>query len=106
LDPGYERMGVAILERVQGKDVLLYSSCVITSRDLEFPDRLGILTSEFRELAREWKPGACAIEKLFFTNNQKTAMRVAETRGALIEAATSAGLEVYKYTPQAITVAV
>ena len=43
-----------------------------------------------------------AIEKLFFSGNQKTAMRVAEVRGALIQAATSRGVAVSEYTPAQI----
>lgn len=106
IDPGYERMGIAVLERIHGKDVLLYSSCVVTPRDVDFSLRLGMLTEEFRAVIREWKPEQCAIEKLFFTNNQKTAMRVSETRGALIGAATECRLPIFDYSPLEIKVAV
>jgi crossover junction endodeoxyribonuclease RuvC len=43
-----------------------------------------------------------AIEKLFFSGNQKTAMRVSEVRGALIQTATSHGVAVSEYTPAQI----
>jgi len=106
IDPGYERIGVAVLEKNNSKEELLYSTCITTPRELEFNDRLNILTSSFKDIATEWKPESCALEKLFFYNNQKTAMRVAEARGSLIEAANSLGLEIFEYTPMEIKVAV
>ena len=45
-DPGYERLGVAVLEKENGKEVLLYSACVRTSAKLEFSERLKKLGEE------------------------------------------------------------
>ena len=39
------------------------------------------------------------MERLYFTTNQKTAMRVAEVRGALLNTAALAGIPVFEYTP-------
>ena len=33
LDPGYDRLGVAVLERQEGKEVLLFSTCIVTNRN-------------------------------------------------------------------------
>ncbi|KKW32897.1 MAG: hypothetical protein UY78_C0025G0001, partial [Parcubacteria group bacterium GW2011_GWA1_53_13] len=30
-DPGYERLGVAVIEKKNGKEILLHSECVRTS---------------------------------------------------------------------------
>jgi len=106
VDPGYERIGVAVLEKNKGKEELLFSTCITTPRELEFTDRLNILTTSFKDVANEWEHEVCAIENLFFYNNQKTAMRVSEARGATIEAANSLGLSVFEYTPMEIKVAV
>ena len=43
-----------------------------------------------------------AIEKLYFATNQKTAMQVAEVRGALIALATQHHLPVFEYTPMQV----
>lgn len=106
VDPGYDRIGVAILERKSGKDILLFSDCIVTSRSEDFYSRLSMLTNRFRDLCNEWQPEECAIEKLFFNTNQKTAMQVSEARGAIIEAALSSNLGVTEYTPMEIKVAV
>ena len=100
IDPGYGRCGVAVVEKNNGgKEVLLYSACIETSTKTEFPDRLAAVANECVRLIRQYKPDCLAMEKLYFQTNQKTAMRVAEVRGALIGAASNAGIEVFEYTP-------
>ena len=106
IDPGYDRIGVAVLEKNEGKESLIFSDCITTPKGVSFHDRLSILTTSFKELCDKWVPEECAIEKLFFNTNQKTAMQVSEARGALIEAAHSSGLDVSEYTPMEIKVAV
>jgi crossover junction endodeoxyribonuclease RuvC len=106
IDPGYGRCGMAIVERGDGKDVLTYSACVETSANEDFPTRLAQVAGECLRLLEKHTPDAFAIEKLYFSNNQKTAMQVAEVRGALIQAASSAGVPVFEYTPGQIKSAV
>ncbi len=50
----------------------------------------------------EFGPDELAIENLFISNNQKTAMRVAEARGIIIYEATRRGLKTVEYTPMQI----
>ncbi len=107
IDPGYERMGIAVLERMTGgKDVLLDSACVQTSSKLPFPERLHTLGAEVEKWIKLWKPEALAIETLFFNTNQKTAMHVSEARGAVIYEAKCGGLEIYEYTPLQVKIAI
>lgn len=100
IDPGYGRCGVAVVEKHGGdKEQLMYSACIETPATAEFADRLAQVASECARLITEHAPDCVALEKLYFSNNQKTAMRVAEVRGALINTAQSAGIEVFEYTP-------
>ncbi len=100
IDPGYGRCGVAVVEKNGGgKEVLLYSACIETSAQDEFADRLAEVASECARLIEAHSPDCVALEKLYFSNNQKTAMQVAEVRGALINTAQGAGIEVFEYTP-------
>ena len=100
IDPGYGRCGMAVVERLQGtKEVLLYSDCVETSAKKDFPERLAIISAECMRLIKKHRPDAVALEKLYFSTNQKTAMHVAEVRGALIGTATSLDIPVFEYTP-------
>lgn len=105
-DPGYERLGVAVLEKQNGKEVLLFSDCVRTSAKLDFSLRLKELGAAAEQLMDEWQPDAVALEEVYFKNNAKTAMQVAEVRGVLTYLAAVRGLPVYQYTPAEVKVAV
>ena len=108
IDPGYERVGIAIIEKNPGerKETLLYSDCFKTSAKLAFVTRLTHIGQELERLIDEYQPQALAIETLFFSNNQKTAMRVSEARGVMIYTMASRSLPVHEYTPLQIKIAV
>ena len=62
------------------------------------PDSISVY-DELDLIIKQAKPDAMAIEKLYFHNNQKTAINVAQARGVTILAATNAGVPIYEYTP-------
>lgn len=99
IDPGYGRCGVAIVEKNSGKDAWIYSDCIETQAKDGFVERLAQIVAECERLIEEHKPDALAMERLFFNNNQKTAMQVAEVRGAILNAAAVAGIPTFEYTP-------
>ncbi|MFA7192252.1 MAG: crossover junction endodeoxyribonuclease RuvC [Candidatus Paceibacterota bacterium] len=107
IDPGFERIGIAIIEKDgKSKETLLYSECFKTSAKLPFYERILLIGEKIESISKEYKPKALAIEKLFFTNNQKTVMGVAEARGVIIYSAMKYGLQVFEYTPPQIKIAV
>ena len=99
IDPGYGRCGVAVVEKSDNKETLLYSACIETSAKNDFTMRLSTVVDECERLLKKYTPDALALEKLYFNANQKTAMRVAEVRGALINTAVTHGVPVFEYTP-------
>ena len=106
VDPGYERLGVAIIEKTSaGKEVLLYSDCIRTDKKLPHPERLAVIAHELGKLIEEYGPKTLATETLFFENNQKTAMKVSEARGVIIACGSTRNLKVCEYTPLQIKVA-
>lgn len=105
-DPGFERLGVAVVEKVGGKETLLYSECVRTSTSLPFSERLHVLGKEVERLIAEWKPSIAALEHIFFEKNAKTAIGVAGVRGVLSYLAALHGLPLFEYTPLEVKVAI
>lgn len=99
VDPGYERLGIAVIDGPRGKESLVYSECFKTSKNIPFEDRLLLLGRHFKDIIGTHGPELLAIENLFISKNQKTAMRVAEVRGAILFLAKEAGLEIAEYTP-------
>lgn len=102
IDPGFERLGIAVLE----KEKLIYSDCFKTSAKDDFYTRLNQIGEEIKRIIKEFEPNALAIEELFFKNNQKTAMKVAETRGVIAYEAKQKGLDLFEFTPLEIKMAI
>lgn len=106
IDPGYERLGIAIVERKDGKEHLIYSDCFKTSPKDPHYKRLRDIGEELEKVIQTHKPDSLAIETLFFNTNQKTAMSVAEARGTVLYTCARNNLKVYEYSPLQIKVAV
>lgn len=107
IDPGYERLGIAILEKEKkNKEVLLYSECFKTSNKLPHHERLALIGNKIKEVIKKYKPETLATEKLFFSGNQKTAMQVSEARGVILYTGSHLGLDIFEYTPNDVKIAV
>ncbi len=113
IDPGYERLGVAVIEKNTGKtggqknrETVIYSDCFRTSAKDSMHKRLGELGAEISRLLEDFAPDALAIETLFISTNQKTGMRVAEARGIIMYEAIKRGIPVYEYSPMQIKTAI
>ncbi len=106
IDPGYERCGVAVLEKGVQHDRLLYSACLTTLKSLPFGLRLVEIGAGCAQLIDTYEVTDVALETLYFTKNQKTAMHVAEVRGALLYLAHTKGCHVVEYGPGEIKSAI
>ncbi len=107
IDPGYERLGIAILEKeLKQKEVLIYSECFKTSAKLPHHERLTLIGNKIKEIIKKYKPEALATERLFFSGNQKTALLVAEARGVILYSGSSLELPIFEYDPNAIKIAI
>ncbi len=107
IDPGYERLGVAVIEKIpKQKEILLFSECFKTSAKLNHHARLRLIGDRIREIVKEYKPEVLATEKLYFSGNQKTALLVAEARGVILYTGSSLSLDIYEYAPADIKIAV
>jgi crossover junction endodeoxyribonuclease RuvC len=106
VDPGYDRLGVAVIEYQSGAEHLVHSSCITTNRNDELIPRLHQMGQEFSSLLTTYTPDTLGIETLFFNKNQKTAIGVAQARGIIIYLAQVAGCQVFEFGPQEIKVAI
>lgn len=115
IDPGFERLGIAVLEKnkgsqkpfdsAQGKETVIFSECFKTSVKLDFNERLKLIGEEVRIIIKKYRPEVLAIETLFLNTNQKTVMRVAEARGVAVYEAARAGLKIFEASPPQIKIA-
>lgn len=102
VDPGYDRLGVAIVERENNKDSLLFSDCLTSERRSDFSKRLLVVGEKLEKIIKKYQPDSLALESLFFSKNRKTALAVAETRGVIRYLASQNNLEVTEYSPATI----
>ena len=101
IDPGYDRVGIAVMRG----EKLTMSECLVPTTK-EFSERLKQIYQRITTVIHEHRPDAIAIETIFMTRNQKTAIKVAEARGVAILAAANAGLPLFEYSPQDVKIAV
>ncbi len=106
IDPGYDRVGVALVERIDNTEEVLYSSCIETNADDELLKRVFEVGDTIEKLLIEHGPDLVAVETLFFNKNVKTAIGVAQARGAVVFAAKRNGCKVVEFGPQEIKVAI
>ncbi len=107
IDPGYERLGIAILEKNKGgKEQYLFSKCFQTPKTISHAERLAMIAEEMKSVILKWNPEILAIEKLFLATNQKTAMLVSESRGVILSESARGGLKIFEYSPPQIKAAV
>lgn len=106
VDPGFGRLGLAVMTKQQGREKLLFSTCLVTSAKLPFPERLKIIIQETEKLIKRFKPSHLVLEKLYFAKNKITALKVAEVRGIFLGLAAQRGLVVSEYAPTEIKYAV
>lgn len=107
IDPGYERLGIAVLEKNKGdkKEKVIFSECFKTSSKLDFSERLLLIGDEVNKVIKKYKPEILSIETLFLTTNQKTVMHVAEARGVILYEAIKNDLKIFEATPLQIKMA-
>ncbi len=107
IDPGFERIGIAVIQKNKGeKEKLLHSECFKTKKEWDFADRLLAIERRVSEVCVEYKPEILCIESLFMGVNVKTGIQVAHARGVIIATARGNGLEIHEYTPLQVKVAV
>ena len=99
IDPGYAIVGYGVLEYEKNKFYPLEFGAVTTEAHTDFQHRLMEVYDGVDDVIKRTKPDAFAIEKLFFTTNQKTVIQVAQARGVILLAAAQNGIPVYEYTP-------
>lgn len=105
IDPGYNRMGFGVLQ-IEGREMNAIDYGVMkTPGGLRIEERLLHLAEDLQTIINEHPPQLMAVEKIFLTNNQKTVMQVAETRGVILLMAAQNGIPVVEFTPSQIKLA-
>lgn len=105
IDPGFDRLGLAVVEGDPSKPVLVWSTCIIPPPGT-VEARLSVVADEVAIAITNHAPDLISIESLFFSTNKKTALGVAEARGAILSVAGAQSVPVREFGPGQIKLAV
>ena len=106
IDPGFAITGFSIIDYEGNKFKLITSGAILTEAHTSFPLRLEKIYNDLSQIIEEYKPDAMSIEELFFNNNAKTAINVAQARGVILVTAKINKVPIYEYTPLQVKQAV
>lgn len=104
IDPGTSRMGYGVVKKDAGKISLVAAGILKIQK--KPPEALSEIKNELIKIVKKFKPDKLAIEKLYFSKNQKTALSVAEARGVALLVGMDAGLKVEEYSPNEVKLGV
>lgn len=106
IDPGFAITGYSIIDYIGNKFHLITSGAILTEAKQSFPLRLEKIYVDLTNIINEYLPEAMSIEELFFNNNAKTAINVAQARGVILMTARINKIDIFEYTPLQIKQAV
>ena len=99
IDPGFAITGYSIIDYIGNKFKLINSGAVLTEVGQSFHLRLLKLNNDLENIIDTYKPDAISVEELFFNNNAKTAINVAQARGVILVVGCRKNVPTYEYTP-------
>lgn len=106
IDPGYAIVGYGAISFCSGKFRDIGHGAILTDANMRYFDRIDYIYENMEKMLSKCRPDAMAIEKLYFQNNHKTAIDVAQARGVILLAAKRAFIPIYEYTPLQVKMAV
>ncbi|MCL2059388.1 MAG: crossover junction endodeoxyribonuclease RuvC [Oscillospiraceae bacterium] len=106
IDPGYAIVGYGVLKHEGNRFTVLDFGRITTGPDTPFALRLLSIHEKLQLLFGQYSPDCVAIEQLYFNTNTKTAISVAQGRGAILLTAAMHGAAIYEYTPLQVKMAV
>ncbi len=99
IDPGYAIVGWGVLEYTANKFRVLGYGAITTDAHTPFPLRLQTIYNDMCYIFEKYKPDVMSMEKLFYNNNAKTVIDVAQARGVITLSAQNYNVDIFEYTP-------
>ena len=99
IDPGIATTGFGVCRKVGDRFEYVNCGVIETAKGQPVERRVRHVHDSVIRLIETYRPDALAIEELFFANNQKTVINVAQARGCILLAAEERGVPIFEYTP-------
>jgi crossover junction endodeoxyribonuclease RuvC len=106
VDPSLRGTGYGVLRLAKPHPVLVACGTLHCPATWTRARCLAHIATSLREVVREHRPDACAIEGLFFAQNLQTALIMGEARGAALAVIAEAFVPIYEISPRKVKQAV
>lgn len=106
IDPGYAIVGFGVVDYAGMDFCPLQYGAITTPAGARFAARLSSIYDDLSTLLERFVPDCVAIERLYFTTNQKTAIDVSQARGVIVLCVEQRNIPLFEYTPLQVKQAV
>jgi crossover junction endodeoxyribonuclease RuvC len=106
IDCGTERTGWGVIESDGRRhSIVAHGTIRLSVRD-PLETRLATIAAGLRSILAEHCPECAAVEEVFYSQNVKTALKLAHVRGVALLAITEAGIGLGEYSPLEVKISV
>lgn len=102
IDPGSNATGFGVIERSDGRLVVVAHGVLRLPKGRALNERLALLYDAIRGVIEEYQPSQIAVEQVFVAVNPRSALVLGQARGAVLAATASCGIAVSEYAPRAV----
>jgi len=102
IDPGSQRIGYGAIACFRGGEATFLDAGIMKISKKNRIAALGEIKTGLEALLKKHKPFLVAVERLFFSRNQKTGMEVAEARGVILLTVHQSGALIREYAPNEV----
>lgn len=99
IDCGTERTGWGVIDSDGRRHRVLAHGVIRTAPAHPLAQRLARIAEGLRAVVAQHHPDAAAVEDIFYSQNVKTALKLAHVRGVALLAVSEAGVSVGEYSP-------
>lgn len=106
IDCGTERTGYGVIESDGRTHRMVAAGVIRCGAHERLEARLATIAAGLREIIRAHEPEEAAVEEVFYSQNVKTALKLAHVRGIALLIIAEAGLPLGEYSPLAVKTSV
>ena len=99
IDCGTERTGWGVIESDGRRHSILGHGVIRTATRDPLASRLAVIACGLRAVIADHIPDAAAVEEVFYSQNVRTALKLAHVRGVALLAIAEAGVALGEYSP-------
>ncbi len=102
IDCGSERTGWGVIESDGRRHSVCAHGLISLSARTPFEQRLATISAEVKRVLAEHLPEAAAVEEVFYSQNVKTALKLAHVRGVVLAAIAEARIPLGEHSPLSV----